>query len=276
MTVVPLLDLHSQQPRVLAHRGASSSAPENTLAAYSLAIEMGADTIELDIHMTRDHELVAIHDSTVDRTTDGTGPVGDMTLAEIKRLHAGSWFCSSRMHRMWGRHELSVPTLREVIELTRGKAVLRLEVKQPHLYPLIEERLVEILDEAGLLCTDDASTSVTIQSFSFESLRKLASLAPQLTLYQLTRPGADIPPSLLDEIQTYAAGICPHRRSTTRELIESAHDRGLFLHTYTVNSPEEMWAFMEFGVDGIITDNVIELKTVVREYSARTALPMAS
>src|SRR5690606_11528357 len=122
-----------QTMKVTAHRGASAYAPENTMAAFEMALEMGADGIELDVQMSRDGHLVVIHDPTLERTTDGSGLVAQYTLAELRRVDAGAWFDE----RFRGQR---IPTLAEVFELVRGKALLNVELKvMPVRYPGIEE-----------------------------------------------------------------------------------------------------------------------------------------
>lgn len=244
-------------PHIIAHRGASASAPENTLAAFVTAIELGADFIETDIHVTRSGELVCIHDDNVDRTTDGAGPVRALGLDALKRLDAGSWFYGQSLEIVWRQSQLSVPTLRELIDVSRDTTGLCIEIKQPELYPGIEQRLLETLR--------DARQRLIIQSFDPGSLRKMAALASQLAYCRLLAPGAECPDGDLDEIGEYARGIGPCWTDVTQDLVDRAHSRGMFVNTYTVNSPDDMRALIAMGVDGIISDNCVELKRVIRE-----------
>src|SRR5438093_1650322 len=135
-------------PQVVAHRGASGWAPETTPASYRLALEMKADYLELDVQMTKDGEIVAIHDSLVDRTTNGKGAIGKITLAQLKELDAGSWF--NRTYPEKASREFAgqrVPTLQEVIDLAKNSgAGLYIETKNPELYPPnFEAKLLDIL-----------------------------------------------------------------------------------------------------------------------------------
>lgn len=266
---------HTRRPLIIAHRGASASAPENTLAALSTAVELNADAVEIDIHMTADGELVAIHDDTLDRTTDSTGNVRDLTLSQVKHLDAGSWFYQQGIQILWDRHQLSVPTLREALDVVRGRTALLVELKRPGLYPGIEERLLSTLRDYGMISADGRCESVIVQSFDSGSLRRLASLAPGITRCQLTPPGPTPSGPLLDEIVTYAHGIGPCRTTVTVNLVEAAHARGLFVCPYTVNSPDEMRARIEMGVDGLISDNCVQLKRVIREEFQQVALRKA-
>ncbi len=262
-------------PRTLTHRGASTLAPENTLAALSAAVELGVDYVEIDVHMTADDELVVIHDRTVDRTTNGTGPVGTFDLRELKRLDAGSWFYRSGAIPAWERGLLCVPTLQEALDVVRGRAGVCIEIKKPELYPGLEQRLLDILHDAGML-EGEAARSVMLQSFSVGSMRLLALLAPQLTRIQLVLPGHSITEGELDRLRGYAHGLGLHRGSATRDLVRQAHDRDLLVHPYTVNSPEEMRRLLDLDVDGIISDNPVELKRVIREFIVDRQLSLHS
>lgn len=261
---------------MIAHRGASASAPENTLAAFSTAIEMGVDAIELDVRMTRDGQLVVIHDASVDRTTDGTGAVSSLDLAEIKQLDAGAWFYREGIRIFWDQRQLTVPVLSEVLDLVRGRVSLFIELKQPYLYPRLEERLLETLQDAGMFADAESTKSVVVQTFSAESVRKLAALAPGLPRVQLLPSGTCPPEASLDEISAYAGGIGPYRTAVTPELVDRAHSRGLFVCPYTVNLPDEMRALLRMGTDGIISDNCVELKRAMRDVFPPHILPMAS
>ena len=125
----------------IAHRGASALAPENTIAAFERAVELGADVIELDLHMSQDGELVVIHDDTLDRTTDGSGPVHHRSLGELMRLDAGRWFGE-------GFAGQRIPRLDEVLDRFAGKVPLALEIKAGStFFPGIEEKVVSALRE---------------------------------------------------------------------------------------------------------------------------------
>ncbi|MGH7411421.1 MAG: glycerophosphodiester phosphodiesterase family protein, partial [Candidatus Methylomirabilis sp.] len=152
----------------IAHRGASALAPENTMAAFEKAIELGADVIELDLHLTRDGELVVIHDDTLDRTTDGRGPVHGRSLEEIRRLDAGRWFGQAFAGER-------IPTLSEVLDRFAGKIPLALEVKAGSaFFPGIEERLVSALRHHS------AVEQTAVASFDHFALKRLKEIEPTL------------------------------------------------------------------------------------------------
>jgi glycerophosphoryl diester phosphodiesterase len=274
---------------LIAHRGASAYAPEHTMAAYRLALDMGADFIEPDLQVTKDGQLVALHDETLERTTNVRDVfpdrfredvvrgetvrrwhVADFTLDEIRSLDAGAWFgVEFRGER--------VPTFTEVIELARGRAGLIPETKAPEVYHDLGhsmERLVLAdlgrygLERAGA----DASTPVVIQSFSRESLEIFRhELDSDLQLVFLISGGEDAARWLsaegLEEIGGFATGIGPSKRLLLDDpaAVERAHAAGLTVIPYTFSGDDsggfpdvtaEMAHFVsELGVDGLFTNN---------------------
>lgn len=251
---------------VIAHRGASGYAPEHTLAAYKKALEMKADYIELDLHMTKDGELVAIHDATLARTTNveqvypNRAPwrVKDFTLAEIKRLDAGSWFNKTfpqYASKQYGKEK--IPTLQEVIDWltqSKSKTALYIETKDPNVYSGMEEKLVGILKKNGYL----QKGKVIFQSFSETSLRKLKGLVPPniplIQLYSASTIRNKPIDHILRHVSSYADGISPEQTIVTRKLVTKAHQYHLVIHPYTVNTTEEMRRQIALGVDGLFTD----------------------
>ncbi|MGH7555923.1 MAG: glycerophosphodiester phosphodiesterase [Longimicrobiales bacterium] len=267
---------------VIAHRGASAYAPEHTLAAYDLALEMGADYIEQDLQMTSDGELIVLHDATLDRTARGAGCTGEVilkTLSAVQSCDVGSWFNERDPAR--ARPEFStqrVPTLARVLERYGGRANFYIETKNPEEAPGMEEKLVAELELHGLLASGTwqatagdptlrwrAMPPAVIQSFSEASLRKVRSLAPGLPLVQLFERGASSADfaATLDRTAEYAAGIGPHREDASETLIAAAHARGLVVHPYTVNDEAEMQRLMRLGVDGMFTDRPDVLADVI-------------
>ncbi|MDQ3928010.1 MAG: glycerophosphodiester phosphodiesterase, partial [Chloroflexota bacterium] len=157
---------HFRSPLLIAHRGGSLEVPENTLSAFRHAIRAGMRMVELDVQMARDGELVVIHDETVDRTTDGTGPVGSFTLEELQRLDAGSWFAP----RYAGER---IPTLRQVFDLCVPEGVgVVVEIKHPEMYPGLEEKLVALIGEMWLR----GAENIWCISFDHPCIRRLRKL----------------------------------------------------------------------------------------------------
>src|SRR6476661_5933958 len=161
---------------IIAHRGASGHAPEHTFAAYDRAVDMGADYLEQDLQMTADGELVVLHDETLDRTTDASGPVAERTLDQLRGLDAGSWFDP----RFAGER---IPTLDAVLTRYGHDQRYYIETKAPG--DGMEERLVELLRRHGLIEPAHEHWQVLIQSFSEPSLRLMRELEPRLPLIQL-------------------------------------------------------------------------------------------
>ncbi|MFD1395625.1 glycerophosphodiester phosphodiesterase [Kroppenstedtia eburnea] len=252
----------------IAHRGASGHAPESTLPAYQLARRMGADWVELDLHLTRDGHLVVIHDETLDRTTDGTGPVRNYTLAQLKRLDAGSWF-GKRHPRKWHPdfQGLRIPTLEEVLRLKKGKIRFSIEIKPESAGPELEGKLIRTLEKHRLLPGKGETSRVMIVSFDRASLNRVHRLMPRVPLIQLFhyREAGYFSPRTLRHIAAYADGIGYDHRRVSREDIRRAHRHGLMIHPYTVNRPRDMRRLIRWGVDGIVTNYPDRLNRVLRQ-----------
>lgn len=166
----------------VAHRGASGYAPENTIAAFDLAVDMKADYIEIDVQRSKDGELVLIHDTTVNRTTNGTGRVGELTLEQLRKLDAGSWFGSEFAGEL-------IPTFDEILDRYRGKIGILVELKAPELYPGIEAQVAEALKKRNM--DKSKNNKIIIQSFNFESVKKVNELLPRIPIGVLTSNRAD-------------------------------------------------------------------------------------
>lgn len=227
--------------QVIAHRGGASYEPENTLAAFRNSINQGVDWLEFDVQMTKDGALVVIHDETVDRTTDGTGAVREMTLEQIRSLDAGK-----------GE---KVPTFEEVLELakTHGMKILP-ETKSAHLYPGVEEKLLQALEQADYL------DQTVIQSFEANSLEKLHSLNPQAklcALYGLWQFSVSSPPG-------EAQYVCPMAEMVLLNpgMIRQAHKEGrqVFIWFGVLENPIGLNAMRFFGADGMIVNDPVALK----------------
>lgn len=235
---------------VVAHRGASGHAPENTMAAFRRAVELGARFVETDLQLSRDAHFVAIHDETLERTTTGRGPVREHSLAELRDLDAGSWFDSKFASER-------IPTLEEVLEFGRETdAVLYLELKPGRAWG-IEQAVVGALRDAR-----ETSHAVVI-SFDPTTLANVRRLEPTLmTGYLFNRPQAE---AMALAVQVGARQIAPRADLVTRDLVEGAHRAGLQVVTWTINQPELMRGLAAVGVDGIITDYPDRLIEVLRE-----------
>ncbi|MGI5288250.1 glycerophosphodiester phosphodiesterase [Nonomuraea polychroma] len=238
-------------PAVLnvAHRGASAYAPENTIAAFELAGKHRADMFELDVQETKDHELVLMHDTTLSRTTNvervfpGLSPwnVGDLTLAQIGKLDAGSWLSDEYAGER-------VPTLAKALRAMSGSGMgLLLEVKKPQLYPGIERR---IADELRRHSSWLSPGRLVVQSFDFASMRRFHRLLPDVPIGLLGTPStAELP-----ELATFADQINPQYTTLTASYVRRVQGLGMQVLTWTVDNPDVMRRMLTYRVDGIITN----------------------
>lgn len=224
----------------IAHRGASGRAPENTHAAFAAALALGAEGIELDCQLSADGELVVIHDETLERTTDGRGPVGDRTWAELARLDAGAWFDPSY-------EEERIPRLADVLAQVRDRVLLNVEIKSARDVGTIESKLVE------LVARENAASWVLFSSFHPAAVRNVRAAAPWARLGVL----CDDDPrrgGLALALELGAEALIPGRRWVDAGIVEEAHVRGLDVWVWTVNEPGEMRRLMALGVDAIFSD----------------------
>ncbi|WP_082233217.1 glycerophosphodiester phosphodiesterase [Halobacillus massiliensis] len=228
----------------IAHRGASGYAPENTIAAFDKAFEMKADMFEVDVQMSKDGELVLIHDTTVDRTTDGSGQVGDFTYEELQELDAGSWFSEEFSGE-------EIPTLGEVLDKYRGKIGILIELKSPELYPELEEKVAEELRERNL--DKPKNNKIIVQSFNHDSVKEMHELLPSIPLGVLLG-NTKVTDEQLTEFASYAEYFNPNKSMITKEFVDRLHSFGLKTQPYTVRDKESADFLMKAGVDGIITD----------------------
>jgi glycerophosphoryl diester phosphodiesterase len=228
-----------KKPWVIAHRGASGHAPENTLAAFQRAVELGAGFIETDIHLTRDARFVAIHDKTLQRTTNGCGAVQDFTLAELRELDAGLWFD----REFKGER---IPTIEDILAFSqKHDVILYLEVKYDAAWGM-HHALV------GALRGSENTARTIVLSFSpsvVEAVRQLDESVMIGLLIDERDPGF-----VKTALETGARQVCPRSELVTPDLVAEAHRSDLHVATWTVNSPEEMRAVIAAGVDGVMTD----------------------
>ncbi|MEU5399337.1 glycerophosphodiester phosphodiesterase family protein [Streptomyces sp. NPDC005963] len=245
-------------PTVIAHRGASGYAPENTLAAIDLADDMGFDWVENDVQRTRDGQLVVIHDETLARTTDveqrfpdrAPWRVRDFTAAEIGTLDAGSWFGQKWTHAR-------VPTLRQYLDRvdSNGQKLL-LEIKRPELYPGIEKDTLRVLRQEGWLDRSHVRSRLVMQNFSADSVKTVHRLRPDvITGFLGTPPVAELPSyaAFTDQINPAASSVTADYVASVQRL-KGPHGARLQVNTWTVNDAATAARMSGFGVDGIITD----------------------
>jgi len=218
----------------IAHRGASSYAPENTQAAFDLALTMGARHLELDVELSADGHVVVIHDDTLDRTTDGSGPVTARTLAELRRLDAGRWFGPAFAGER-------IPTYEEVLGRYRGRAHLHTEIKGRA--PELSRRAVDLIRGMGM------TADVTITSFQRARLEEVRTMAPELPAGWLVSQVTDA--TIEDARRLGLVGLCPRAPSITSELVQRLHTAGFSVRAWGVTTDQLMRQVVEAGADGM-------------------------
>ena len=235
------------QVNVVAHRGASGTFPENTLSAFREAVRLGVESIEFDVHLSGDDELIVIHDNSVDRTTDGSGKIGDLTLEEIKRFDAGVKFHS----RFSGER---VPTLSETLDIMPANIRLNIHVKAyPDIRDVLTEKVIseivgrDILDNSFF--TSDA-----------ETVKLVKRTNPDIAICNLSGQDGDKYVDFSRDLGSYI--IQPNRSITTIELVEKAHKNNMEVNVFYADEERDIIALMEMGVDGILTNFPERLKAL--------------
>jgi glycerophosphoryl diester phosphodiesterase len=221
---------------VVAHRGASRAAPENTLASMKKAVEFGADYAECDVFQTKDGEIVLFHDEEMERTTGKEGMIWDYTLAELKEMEVGSWF------REEFRGE-PIPTLHEVVQLVKGKIKLNIEIKISGSDPDIAQKVVDIIRSEGI------ERECMVTSFEKPVIEKVKKIDPDLITGFIF--DEEHPPDIFEGNWEY---VCSKRNIVDEEFVQQAKQKGKKIFVWTVNYPAEMKKLIALGVDGIITD----------------------
>ncbi|MEJ7462765.1 glycerophosphodiester phosphodiesterase family protein [Staphylococcus saprophyticus] len=234
----------NQSYQLIAHRGLPQDYPENTLIGYQHALALPIDMLEIDLHYTKDKQLVVIHDDTIDRTSNGKGKIKDYTLEELKNFDFGSY------HEKHSEDE-QIPTFDEVLDLhSKSSKKLLIEIKKPSQYPGIEKMIVDKLKDAHV-----PSSKVILQSFDFESINKLAhmnfpyELGVLISKKKYWYKSPDF--KAIAEIANY---INPNYSIVNKHFMEKAHAEHLKVMPYTVNDSKEAKKLLDLHVDGIITD----------------------
>jgi len=235
---------------VIAHRGASSYAPENTFAALDLAIQMGVSHIELDVHSTRDSHIVVIHDETVDRTTNGAGPVTSHTLAALKALDAGSWFGGTFSGER-------IPTFSEVLQRYKGRVHIHTEIKGHSAH--LSQRTVDLVRMHGM------AERVTITSFQKARLEETHAYAPELPTGWLV---AEVSDAVIAQARVLGlTQICPRANAVTPELIDRLHAEGFVVRAWGVATEDLMRQVVKAGADGMTVNFPDKLIAYLNSYT---------
>lgn len=241
--------------KIFAHRGASAYAPENTVEAFALAMEQGADGIELDVQMTKDGQVVVIHDEIIDRVSDGTGAVRDYTLEELKKFHFSN--------HMENYENAAIPTLKEVLDLIKSSnMLLNIELKTGiYWYPNLEEKTMELVKEAGM---EDRVIYSSFNHYSIKKILELDSHAECAFLYS----------DVILNVDKYAknAGVCGLHPAVYHlkmaEFLKEYQESGLKVRVWTVNKKEDMERFIKADLEAVITnypDKALEIRNALQK-----------
>ena len=227
----------------LGHRGASAYAPENTMAAFAMALEMGADGLELDVQLTSDGHIVVFHDDKLNRTSNMTGHLYKHTLEQLRTADMGGWYAPEFSGER-------IPLLHDVIDLVQGRGVLDIEIKVRHHDDLgIVHSLLDLLNKRQF-------EDVVLTSFFHPAVEAVKDFAPHIPVGLLTL--RTLPPEITGREMEY---ICPHEPLLTPETVEDLHSRGLKILTWTVNEESRMQELLDMQVAGIITNAPDVLKS---------------
>ncbi|KON90278.1 hypothetical protein AF332_12375 [Sporosarcina globispora] len=224
----------------IAHRGASALAPENTLASFEKAIELGFDYIELDVRLSKDKQLVVIHDADVQRTTDGEGQIEYFTVKDLKKLDAGSWFSPAFAGE-------KIPLLNEVLTRYSGKIGIIIEMKSPENHPGMTEILADTLKWFK------SSSQIKVQSFHVNELKKFHQLAPKIPAGLLLSKPLDL--FHLASYRDFASFLSVHHLLLSKSFINQAELFGYEIYSWTISKQYQFADMQRLGVQGIISDD---------------------
>jgi glycerophosphoryl diester phosphodiesterase len=241
-------------PLVIAHRGYSAAYPENTISAFNAAADSGAHMIELDVSLSADRQPVVIHDDTVDRTTDGSGAVDALTLKQMERLDAGSWF-DPKFHRE------RIPTLARVLDDVKGRLMVNIEIKPSAFEPhrpadaethrpadAVEKQVLDLIDVRGM------RNDIIVSSFEWRILENIMEMAPRIALGLLSdRPADENLRYWYTRIDGYSWH--PDSRVLTASDVDAFHKLGASVFPYAVENEADAQRILAMGVDGLIVDD---------------------
>lgn len=244
---------------IIGHRGASAYVPENTLSSFELAEDLNADYIELDVHLTKDDEIVVMHDDDVSRTTEAAGKIKDFTLDKLKELSANRKKGEKIVASGADHEDIAIPTLSEVFEQMGTEVRYVVELKDTEQYPDIERKVVDLMKSYDLIGTDqNGFPKAVIHSFDKEALKKVHKLEEKIPLLQLLSfdegEEAELSRKELKEVLQYASGVGVSYKAVTPVFVNTMHDKGLAVYAYTVNDAEDALKMKSMGVNGIHTN----------------------
>ncbi len=249
-----------ERPAIFAHRGASTYAPENTIAAFILAIQQNADAIELDAKLCADGYVVIIHDQTVNRTTGAEGRVAEMTLAELQKFDAGSHFDVTF-------HGEVIPTLDQVLEAVGKRIYINIELSN---YASKNDNLPEMA--AAIVNRHALNDWIMFSSFNPVALVRAKRVLPDVPVGLLALRGGSgaWARSRLGSLLNYHA-LHPHYTDIDRKLVDRLHRRSARIHPFTVNHASDLLDMTRLDVDGIITDDPMLARQIVAQKNVPTS-----
>ena len=246
---------------IIAHRGASASFPENTLPSFEGAIAMEADMVELDVQLTSDKEVVVFHDEKISRCTDGRGKIADHTLAELKKLDAGSWFDKKFQNAR-------IPTLAEVLGVCKNKIAVNIEIKTESVSKMffggIEEKCLKIVKQNGM------NDHVVFSSFDTRAIMHLKQIDNNVTvavLFDKKHYGSKLPSDIIESVGADAFNCSSSEFN--QKWLANVKLNNIPVNIYTVNDAKNMRRFINMGVSGIFTNKPDTLKRVAAEIKSR-------
>lgn len=239
-------------PKIISHRGFSSEFPENTLVAFLKAIEIGADFIELDVHKTKDHKIVVIHDDSVDRTScnDKKGAISEMNLKDLEEVTVGY---SAKFGAKFKNEK--IPTLKEVLELAKGKIKVCIEVKVEN----AEQEILEIIRKTEM------ENEVILFSFFPSVLQNFKNLNQKIPTLFLVEEFSNEALSNAKEMDCFAIGV-GNETLIDENLIHKLHSQNIEIWQWTIDDEEEMQRLMELKVDGLITNKPDKAKFIKQNF----------
>ncbi len=236
--------------RVIAHRGFSGAAPENTIAAVRAAIDVGADMVEIDVTLSSDGNIVVVHDETLARTTDGIGKVAQLTLAELRQLNAGSWFDPSFAGER-------IPTLEQVLNEVDGRILLNVEIKSEAVARGVVSKVATAIREFEMI------DQVVVSSFSPNALEEMNSLAPEIRTAVLYNAKIHEGQDAVEIVTGLGASVFNIKRQRlTKKMLRRCREQQIPVGIYTVNEPRRMRRLVKRGINAIFTgypDRLLEI-----------------
>lgn len=245
-------------PMIETHRGLSGVYPENTLASFQAAIDLGVDRIEMDLHLTKDNEVVILHDDTLERTTNGNGPVDQKTLEEIKKLDAGSW----KDEKFKGER---VPTLKEVLKLAKDKVMVNLDIKtaavikpaiaELHSMEMLRQTIITGCHEDWVVIVQQEEPSIPIFLEHSDSYKKVG----EDTGFNIAETGIGV------ALKHRLKGLCWDDKDVNPNLVRSARQHGISVLVWTVDDPVRIKELLSWGVDGIMSNYADRVLSALNE-----------